>query len=439
MTTKSEIGYRSNTVASTLKRIIERNRYMKEQAEQQAPQVPITPMLQGPPNYPTSRHYSEYDQPGPPGGDPTEQIYRQLQQLMNPSQGLRFNPINLPEFDPNQYKGQAEAAVNAQFSPVIQDILRQQGAARTRAAGNKQEVAGMYAGLANSINADTTATNRSYDAAQAESKKLYSDERNRIAAGYAADAAAQRAAAKRLGIQNLGQGVEQEIAQQQGDQRFAEQLGSQQMQSTQGALGMQQSAAGDYDRAIANASRAEGAEVQQDITRGLEDYLSQSNTNLSQVRSQQAGSINDLMMQLANAAYQRDTANQQFQYQQQRDYIGDQNSLFDRQMKMQQLVAELAGGQGQQGEQKLNPWQQTASFAEQLQPGQGSDIVAALQGAMNERPEIWGRNEGNSAGVEMNPALFAKLVADSQSAEGIDRNVLMQVAQELYRLLYGMG
>lgn len=401
---------------------------------QPGPPPPI-PMA-GPPNYPSSRHYTEYDPGGPlgpPAPDPRLQILKQLQELLQGSGRQQpFQAQSLPSFDPNRYKSQAEQAVNAQFNPIISNIMSQQGAARTRAGQNRQAVSNMYAGLANSMNADAVTTGKQYDAAQAESSKLYTDERNRIAAGYAADAASQRAAAKRLGIENLG--LDQELAQQQNDQRFADELGSQQMQSSQSALGMQQAAAQDYDRAMANASKAEGNEAQQDIIRGLEDYMTQSNSDLANVRSQQAGSVNDLMMKLAQAQYQSDVANTQFQYQQQRDYVGDQNSLFDRQLKMQEMMASLAGSQG---DEKLNPWQQTGLFAEQLQPGHGSDIVAALQGAMNERPEIWGRNEGNSAGVQMNPALFAKLVADSQSAKGVDRNALMQVAQQLYFLLYG--
>lgn len=374
--------------------------------------------------------------------DPVARIMQELQQMMGGSSRRlpQFQPIEMPQFDPNRFKKLATQSVSEQFDPIINEIMAQRGQTQRRAGANRQEVGRMYGSLAQSVNQDAVATGRQFDATQAESKKLYEDERNRIAAGYAADAASQRAAAKRLGIEALG--VEQEIGQQNASKNFADQMNSQQMQSSQTALGQQEVAAADYDRAIANATRAEGAEAQRDIMGQLEEYMSQSNTNLAETRSQKAGSIQDLMMKLADAAYQRDAANTQFGYQQQRDYIGDQNQLFDREldMKMAQLkaaqdLASLQGGGQGQGQEKLNPWQQVATFAESLRPGQGSQIVSAIQGAMFERPEIFARKREDEP---MNPALFAKLIAQSQSAGNMDRNTLMMVSQELYRLLYGV-
>ncbi len=388
-----------------------------------------------------------FSTPQPPRTiDPQEQLLRQIQDLLGrPQQNMpAFQPIQMPAFDPNRYKRQAEESVNAQFYPIINEIRAQQGATQKRATGNKAAVGREYGAMANSFLQDLATSNKTYDTAQAQSQNLYKDERDRIAAGYAADAAAQRAAARKLGIQALDQGAEQAISQQNADKNFAQQMGSQQMQSSQNVMEQQQQAAGTYDRAMRGATQAEGAEVQQDIGRQLEDYMSQSNANLSSVQSQRAGSIQDLMAQLANAGYQRDVANTQFGYQQQRDYIGDQNALYDRDLntKMKQLeiaqqLAQLQGqGQGQSTD-KLNPWQSTAAFAESLRPGQGSDIVGAIQGAMNERPEIYARSKDDP--VPMTSALFAKLVADSQSAQGLDRNAVMMAAQEIYRLLYGIG
>jgi hypothetical protein len=146
------------------------------------------------------------------------------------------------------------------------------------------------------------------------------------------------------------------------------------------------------------------------------------------------------MMKLAQAAYDRDAANTQFQYGQQRDYIGDQKDLY--QMQRQALMDQLEAAQNASGSsstEKLNPWQSVALFADQLRPGQGSDIVAAIQGAMSQRQEISGINPTDASGnpIKMNPALFAQLIADSDAAKGMDRNTVMQVSQELYRLLYG--
>ena len=144
------------------------------------------------------------------------------------------------------------------------------------------------------------------------------------------------------------------------------------------------------------------------------------------------------MYKLAQAAYDRDSQNAQFQYQQQRDYIGDQKDLFSmqRDMLLQQLdAAQKAQSASATGQDKLNPWQQVALFADQLEPGHGSDIIGAIQNAMSNRGEIYARSKDDP--VAMNPALFAKLVADYQGNQGMDRNTLMQAAQELYRLLYG--
>jgi len=420
------------------------------------------PTPQGPPNYPTSRHYSEYDPGGPLAGkftpqlpqvDPLQAILAQLRQFtQGTSQMPRFNPQQLPTYDPNRFKNQAMSAVNEQFNPIINQILAQQSATQSRAATSQSTVRNLYNQLGAVEDRGAVADRTRYATSQAQSKNLYEDQRDQIAAGYARDAAAQRAEAKRLGIESLG--LNEELTEQQGDMRFANQMSMQEQQAQQAAMSMQGNAQQDYDRAIANATRAEGIESSQDIGRQLEDYLAQSNTDLTGVRSQRAGSINDLMLKLADAAYQRDVANTQFGYQQQRDYLSDQNALFDRSsqaqnqqldlaMKLLQLQGGGAGSAGSSaGEQKLNPWQETATFAEQLAPGRGSDIVSVIQGAMYERPEIWGRNEGNSAGVEMNPALFARLIADSQSAQQLDpnsKNALMQATQILYKLLYGVG
>lgn len=374
----------------------------------------------------------------PSGTNPVQAILAQLQKLMS-GQGTgmpTFQPMQLPQFDPNRYKKQAEESVNAQFNPILQQIMAQQGQTQQRARQNRVSVRDLYAGAVNEINTQSAVGQKGYDTAQAQSKQLYEDERNRIAAGYAADAAAQRAEAKRLGTEALGGGTEDAIAQQNADKQFADQMQSQQMLSSNQAFEQQQQAAGQYDRSIASATRAEGIESQEDIMRQLEDYMSQSNSDLANTRAQQAGSITDLMQKLAGAAYDRDSQNAQFQYQQQRDYIGDQQNL----MKQQQdyLMAQLEAAQSAQGQgqEDLNPWQKIATFADQLQPGQGSTLVAAIQKAMNERGEIYARSKDDTP---MNPALFAKLIADYPENSGLDRNTLMMLSQELYRLMYGMG
>lgn len=373
--------------------------------------------------------------PTPIGQNPMSDIMAQLQKLLMEGPGGPgggFQPQSMPTFDPNRYKDQAQDAVSSQFNPILDQIRAQQQQTQGRATGNKQAVAGLYQGAVNEINTGAAATQKQYDQTQNQSKQLYTDERNRIAAGYAADAAAQRTEAKRLGTEALG--VNEAIAAQNGDKQFADQMGSQQMQSSQQALGMQEQGAADYDKSIAQATRGGGINAQQDIMRQLEDYMSQSNSDIASTQSQAAGATNDLMHKLAQAAYDRDAANTQFQYQQSRDYVGDQNSLYDRQKEMLMSQLEMAQA-GQQDNSKLNPWQSVATFADQLQPGQGSDVISAIQGSMSNNPEIYGRSKENE--VPMNPALFAKLIAEDPKNAGMDRNTLMQVSQELYRLLYG--
>lgn len=368
-----------------------------------------------------------------PGTSPVADIMGQLQKLLTQGPGGgQFQPQSMPSFDPNRYKDEAQNAVNAQFNPILDQIRAQQTQTQGRAGTNKQVVGNLYQGAVNDINVGAAATQKQYDQTQAQSQQLYSDERNRIAAGYAADANAQRQEAKRLGTEALG--VNEAIAKQTGDKQFADQMGSQQMQSSQQALGMQEQGAADYDKAIAQATRGEGINAQQDIMKQLEDYMSQSNSDIASTQSQAANASSDLMYKLAQAAYDRDAQNTQFQYQQSRDYIGDQNNLYDQQkdMLMQQLEAAQAG---QTDQSKLNPWQSVATFADQLQPGQGSNIISAIQGAMSNNPDIYGRSKDNE--VPMNPALFAKLIAEDPKNAGMDRNTLMQVSQELYRLLYG--
>lgn len=372
----------------------------------------------------------------PTGTNPVQEILAQLQKLMSGGgiQPPKFQPIQMPQFDPNRFKKEAEQSVNAQYNPIINQITAQQGQTQQRARQNRVGVRDLYAGAVNDINAQSAVGQKQFDASQAQSKQLYTDERNKIAAGYAADAAAQRSEAQRLGTEALG--VNEALSKQTADKQFSDQMSSQQMLSSQNALEQQQQAAGQYDRSIASATGQEGINAQQDIMKQLEDYMSQSNSDLANTRSQAAGSISQLMQSLAQQGYQRDSSNQQFQYQQQRDYIGDQQNL----MKQQQdaLLAQLQAAATTQNSsgQQLNPWQQVAGFAEQIDPGQGSQLVAGIQKAMNERGEIYARSKDETP---MNPALFAKLVADYQGNSNLDRNSLMQVSQILYKLLYGNG
>lgn len=373
-----------------------------------------------------------------PGENPIQKILQQLQELMiQGPNGPSTQPMQLPTFDPNRFKKQAETAVNSEFDPIIQQLMAQQGQTKTRAGQNRAALGSMYGQAVQDINAGAAQTQKGYDQSEASSKQLYTDERNRIAASYAADAAAQRAQAKKLGIESLGGGTEDAIAAQNADKNFADQLNSQQMQSSQAAYGQQEQGAAQYDKSIAQATQAEGIGAQGDIMKQLEDYLSQSNSDIAQTRSQAAGSVTDLMQQLANSAFQRDSQNAQFQYQQQRDQIGDSNNLYDRQRQalMDQLqLAQNSQGQGASTD-KLNPYQEAATFADQLQPGQGQDIIAGIQAAMNGRPEIYAR--ANNDPVAQNPALFAKLIADYPGNENLDRNTLMMVSQLLYNQLYG--
>jgi hypothetical protein len=377
--------------------------------------------------------------PSNPITNPIEEIMGQLQKLMSGGgQNLQFQPMQLPTFDPNRFKNQAETAVNSQYDPIIQQIIAQQGQTQQRARQNRVAVRDLYAGATQDINAGAAQTSKQYDQAQAQSQQMYTDERNKIAAGYAADAAAQRAEAKRLGTEALG--VNEAIAAQNADKQFTDSIESQQMQAQNAAFEMQQQGQAAYDKSIGQATRQEGIDAQSNVMQQLADYMSQSNSDLTNTRSQEAGATNDLMYKLAQAAYDRDSQNAQFQYQQQRDYIGDNQNL----QKMQQdfLLAQLQAAQqaqasSSQNGEKLNPWQQTALFADQLEPGQGSDVVGAIQAAMSERPEIYARSKDDP--VAMNPALFAKLVADYQGNQGMDRNTLMQAAQQLYYLLYGQG
>lgn len=372
--------------------------------------------------------------PQVPGSDPMQEIMAQIQKLISGEGQPQFQQMQMPTFDPNRYKDQAESAVNAQFNPILDQIRAQQAQTQTRAGQNRTALQQLYSGAANELNAEAKTTQAGYDQAQTESKQLYTDERNRIAAGYAADAAMQRKEQQQLGTAALGDnGASQ---QQAADQQFADQMGSQQMQSSQNALSQQGLAAANYDRSIAGATRQEGIDAQADVMNQLEDYLSTSNTNLANTQAQQAGSITDLMMRMAQAGYDRDAQNSQFQYQQQRDYIGDQSNLAKMQQDM--LLAQLqaqgsAGGSG--AADKLNPWQDAATFADQLQPGHGQDIVSAIQNAMSNRGEIYARDPNTE--TPMNPALFAKLIADYPGNQGMDRSKLMQVAQVLYRQLYG--
>lgn len=368
-------------------------------------------------------------------------IMEQITKLLNEGPpNPQFQQISLPTFDPNRFKGQATDIVNSEFNPIINNLRSQQVATQGRAKSNQKAVGDMYNQLAAYMGQQGVEAGKTYDAAQANSDKMYNDERDKIAGMYAADAAAQRKEAQRLGTEAFG--TNDAIAQQNNDKNFqAGLIGDQKLAQNQG-FEQQQLAAQDYAKAMQGAAKSEGGEGQQAIIRQLEDYMNQSDTNIAGVQSQAAGSINDLMMKLAQGTYDRDAANAQFGYQQQRDYIGDQNNLYDKNLDlmMKQLeLSQAATGANGSGSEKLNPWQSTAQFADQLDPGKGQDYIAAIQQAMSQRQELSGVNPVGADGqpIRMTPALFAQLIADSQASQGLDKNKEMMIAQQLYSLLYG--
>lgn len=382
---------------------------------------------------------SQYDTTSDNG---MSEIMSQITKLLNEGPpNPQFDPISLPSFNPGQFQGQAQGIVNKQFDPIIRNLKAGQVATQGRAKNNQKAVGDMYNQLAAYMGQQGVEAGKTYDAAQKQSDTMYNDERDKIAGMYAADAAAQRKEAQRLGTEAFGTG--DAIAQQNNDKNFqAGQLGESKLAHNQ-AFEQQQLATQDYDKQMQGAARSEGGEAQQSIIRQLEDYMNQSDTNIAGVQSQAAGSVQDLMMKLAQGTYDRDAANAQFGYQQQRDYIGDQNNLYDKNldlmMKQLELGQTATGANGSGGSEKLNPWQSTAQFADQLDPGNGEKYIQAIQQAMSQRQELSGVNPIGPDGqpIKMTPALFAQLIADSQASQGMDKNKEMMVAQQLYSLLYG--
>src|SRR5881396_77976 len=72
-----------------------------------------------------------------PAVDPVTQIMQELQKLMTQQGSMNFQPTQMPTFDPNRFKNQAESAVNAQYDPIIQGIQAQQGQTQQRARQNR--------------------------------------------------------------------------------------------------------------------------------------------------------------------------------------------------------------------------------------------------------------------------------------------------------------
>jgi hypothetical protein len=353
-----------------------------------------------------------------------------------------WHPMELPEFNPNAYKGQAQQLVGQQYDPIIHELMAQQGTMKNRAAANSKAVGNAYVDLARYTVGQQRDNYAGYQNAEAATKSAYQDQRNQVAAMYAQAAADQQNEAKQLGIQDLG--TQQNLAQQKSDQMFSNDIAGQQANAEQAAFDLQQQSQLGYDRAAGAAALAEGQGRRADIQTQLMDYLAKSGMQIADTRSTEAGAANQLMMQLAQAAYGRDSENAKFQYQQQRDQIGDANQLaqFDQQGQMNQLDMALKMQQLQQGANpqqdpaSMSPWQKVANFAAQVQPQQAPDLISALQEAMQNNPQIYAPDPN---GVRMNPALFAKLVLDSPGGDNVDQNSLAMIAQELYRQLYGTG
>jgi hypothetical protein len=261
------------------------------------------------------------------GTGPTDPFSLLQQQLFN-----QANSINIPMTPIEELRKIAEQQVRAQYDPQINALMAQMGSTGKRARGDQRTAREMYGALSKDYLAQLPEITQQFAAEDAAVNQRYDQAQAQMQAEYQKNAGQQDALLKQLGIQAAAPDASAEM---QNDQAYFNNSMESDQQATLNALAEQQMAQQDYTRNLGNSATMAGENLASDIGRQLEDYLQQSQSQLSTLQGQRGSAIEALLAQMQAQDQQR--AEQARQQQ------------FDNMMKMFQFQLDATKASNQAG------------------------------------------------------------------------------------------
>lgn len=220
-----------------------------------------------------------------------------------------MNGIDVPATPLEELRKIANSQISAQFDPMIAALGQEMAGKEKRGAASQKTARDMYGGLSKDYLSELPALTQQFKAEDDAANARYDQAQQQMQGEYDKQAADQAAVLKRLGIQAAAPDASQ---QSMDDQAYFQNQMEMDQQQNMNALNQQQNAATTYQRNLGDNALMAGENTAQDIGAQLEDYLSQANSQMTQLRGQKASGVEALLAQLQQQDSQRvDTSRQQ--------------------------------------------------------------------------------------------------------------------------------
>lgn len=206
-----------------------------------------------------------------------------------------MNGISVPSTPLEELQKMAQQQISAQFDPMIAALGQEIQGKQKRGAASQQTARDMYGGLSKDYLAELPALTQQFKAEDDQANARYDQSQAQMAGQYDKQAAEQEAVLRRLGIEAAAPEASQQT---QEDQAYFQNQMEMDQQQNLNALNEQQNAATTYQRNLGDNALMAGENTAQDIGAQLEDYLSQANSQMTQLRGQKSSGIQALLSQL---------------------------------------------------------------------------------------------------------------------------------------------
>lgn len=362
----------------------------------------------------------------PVAGGPSSPFARDpMQDYLN--QLLRgLNVAGRPQIQSVQeLRAQAAKQAGLQFDPQINALIGERSATKSRAGKNRKEIGSLYSGLADEYLGDVKTSKKATNEAKKAEKSAFDQLQKSITGEYSSQLDNQSQELKNLG---LGAALADSTKGQKEDLDFLRGLNSTESAAQQRSIDLSGLADTSYYQKGSDVAKHEGAETISDLMSQLEDYMRQTGSDLTSLRGQKAGTIENLFNQL-----QSGQANNESEFENQRWNRLLQIAQFQRGLQNDSLSQMAAGSKTNTPTKGLE-----GAFAV-LQDSLGGNSQRSINGLMNllqQQQFREGRFEsGNKDIVEMTPenaAYMARQYASQQKLSPQETDALVKAVYAYY-------
>lgn len=314
----------------------------------------------------------------------------------------QLNSIHVPTSSTADLLKQANAQVNAQYDPQINQLLRDMGSTKTRATKNEGEARNMYNALAQDATDQLPGIQNNLKAQQDAISQRYNDAQQGLQQQYDQQSQQQQSVLQNLGIQAAAQDAGANSA---ADQSYFQQQNQLSQNQALDQLAAQGNSDQSYMRNMAGTDKLAGENAAQDIGTQLEAYLQNASGQLEDMKGSKANALAALMGQMQ----QQQQTNQQSAY----------NNAFSQMMQMNELQRNLTNDQNsnQLSQQKL-------ALEMQKLAQQGTDLfkgTSGMTGMSNYLAEAYPNNPQEASALS---SLVASVLANPDVQMGRRQNGL---------------